>query len=274
MEEVTQGHLLMIIDRCQSSNYAEASIRHGRQRGGGGSLILNFLRKQSVLWLVKTLIKVFLIFVTVLCSGSVVYAQGVTTPSKIRIACVGDSITQGVGAKGQDSYPAQLQVLLGDSYEVKNFGNSGSTMLRSGDKPYCLQGQYQAMLEMKADFYVIKLGTNDTKPHNWVKRADFKPSAHALIDSIREANPRATVFVCLPVPAFPDNFGITDEVIRNGVIPELKQVAIEKKTHVIDLYAALTGKSEMVPDRVHPNGAGYALISAAVAKAIRETSKQ
>lgn len=221
----------------------------------------------------KSLLKVFLIFVAVLGSGSLVYAQGVTTPSKVRIACVGDSITQGVGAKAPDSYPAQLQRLLGDGYEVKNFGNSGSTMLRSGDKPYCLQSQYRGMLDTKADVYVVKLGTNDTKPHNWVKRSDFKPSAHALIDSIREANPNATVFVCLPVPAFPDNFGITDEVIKNGVIPELKEVAIEKRTHVIDLYAALTGKSEMVPDRVHPNGDGYALISAAVAKAIRETIK-
>ncbi len=234
---------------------------------------MNFRWKQSVLLCVRSLLKVFVIFVAVLSAGSLVYAQGVTTPLKIRIACVGDSITQGVGAKGQDSYPAQLQRVLGDGYEVKNFGNSGSTMLRSGDKPYCLQPQYQGMLEMKADLYVVKLGTNDTKPHNWVKRADFKPSAHALIDAIRGANPKATVFVCLPVPAFPDNFGITDEVIKNGVIPELKEVAIEKKTHVINLYAALTGKAEMVPDRVHPNGDGYALISAAVAKAIRENIK-
>ncbi len=203
-----------------------------------------------------------------LCALIATTASAQTTPVKTKIACVGDSITQGVGAPGDKSYPAQLGRLLGDGFEVKNFGNSGSTMLRNGDKPYEKQPQYQAMLEMKADVYVIKLGTNDTKPHNWVKREAFKPSANALVDAMRGVNPAAKIFVCLPVPAFPENFGITDEVIRMGVIPQLKEIAAEKKLGVIDLYSILQGHGEMVPDKVHPNAAGYTLISEAVAKAI------
>jgi acyl-CoA thioesterase-1 len=195
-------------------------------------------------------------------------------PEALKIACVGDSITQGVGAKAGLSYPTQLGALLGERFEVKNFGNSGSTMLQSGDKPYNKQPQYRAMLEMKADAYVIKLGTNDSKPHNWAHKADFKPSAFALIDAIREANPKAVIFVCLPVPAFPANFGITDEVIRKEVIPLLQEVAKEKQTKVIDLYTALEGKKELVPDKVHPNAEGYQLISAAVHKALSEHFKQ
>ncbi len=234
---------------------------------------LSFRQKKGVIPLMKFMLQVLRMFVALLGCGSALYAQGVSAQTKIKVACVGDSITQGVGAKNGDSYPSQLQRLLGDLYEVKNFGNSGSTMIRSGDRPYQMQAQYKGMLEMKADIYVVKLGTNDTKPHNWVKRAEFKPSAHSLIDAIREANPKAVVFVCLPVPVFPDNFGITDDVIKNGVIPQLKEVASEKKTHVIDLYAVLQGKPEMVPDRVHPNSEGYTLISGAVAKAIREIAK-
>jgi acyl-CoA thioesterase-1 len=191
----------------------------------------------------------------------------------VKIACVGDSITQGVGAKGDQSYPAQLAALLGDRFVVRNFGNSGSTLLQNGDKPYQKQTQYAQMLEMKADAYVIKLGTNDSKPHNWVKKDQFKPSASALIDAIREANPKAVIFLCLPVPAFPANFGITDEVIRTEVIPLLKEVAAEKQTKTIDLYAVLEGKKEMVPDKVHPNAEGYKLISAAVHKALVEQFK-
>jgi acyl-CoA thioesterase-1 len=234
---------------------------------------LSFRQKKGVIPLMKFMLQVLRMFVALFGCGSALYAQGVSAQTKIKVACVGDSITQGVGAKNGDSYPSQLQRLLGDLYEVKNFGNSGSTMIRSGDRPYQMQAQYKGMLEMKADIYVVKLGTNDTKPHNWVKRAEFKPSAHSLIDAIREANPKAVVFVCLPVPVFPDNFGITDDVIKNGVIPQLKEVASEKKTHVIDLYAVLQGKPEMVPDRVHPNSEGYTLISGAVAKAIREIAK-
>lgn len=194
-------------------------------------------------------------------------ALGESAP-KIKIACVGDSITQGVGAKPDSSYPAKLGVRLGDRFAVSNFGNSGSTLLRTGDKPYQNQAQYTAMLSLKADAYVIKLGTNDSKPKNWTNKQDFKPSAFALIDAIRGANSKAVIFVCLPVPAFPANFGITDEVIRTEVIPLLKEIAAEKNTEVIDLYSVLEGKKEMVPDKVHPNADGYALISDAVAKAL------
>jgi len=46
------------------------------------------------------------------------------------------------------------------------------------------------------------------------------------------------------------------------------QVAKDCKLPVIDLYAALTGKKEMFPDTVHPNGAGAGVMAAEIAKAI------
>jgi len=60
----------------------------------------------------------------------------------IKIACVGDSITQGAGAKSGQSYPAQLQALLGDGYKVGNFGVSGRTLLKKGDFPYWKEKKY------------------------------------------------------------------------------------------------------------------------------------
>lgn len=59
----------------------------------------------------------------------------------IRVACVGDSITYGSGIKVRsgDSYPAQLATMLGDKWQVRNFGVGGATMLKSGDKPYLLR---------------------------------------------------------------------------------------------------------------------------------------
>src|SRR6056297_1224323 len=52
--------------------------------------------------------------------------------SPIRVACLGDSITAGarVDAKSE-SYPARLQELLGDNFEVRNFGIGGATLLKS-----------------------------------------------------------------------------------------------------------------------------------------------
>ena len=40
------------------------------------------------------------------------------------------------------SYPAQLQHWLGKDYEVRNFGISGATLLKKGDKPYWNQKEY------------------------------------------------------------------------------------------------------------------------------------
>jgi lysophospholipase L1-like esterase len=62
---------------------------------------------------------------------------------KIKVACVGDSITQGVGTILAKSYPKQLGIFLGSEFEVGNFGISGATMLRGGDKPYSQQLEYQ-----------------------------------------------------------------------------------------------------------------------------------
>ena len=71
---------------------------------------------------VKKLIYCFLVSFFIISSAS---AQ------KIRIACVGNSITAGAKLNDppKESYPAQLQRLLGDQYDVFNFGVSGKTVV-------------------------------------------------------------------------------------------------------------------------------------------------
>ena len=46
---------------------------------------------------------------------------------KIKVACIGNSVTFGAGIKDRNvnSFPVQLQQMLGDNYEVANFGYSG-----------------------------------------------------------------------------------------------------------------------------------------------------
>ncbi len=54
---------------------------------------------------------------------------------KIRVACVGDSITFGAGVKerNKNSYPKVLAGLLGEKYDVRNFGVNGATLLKKGN---------------------------------------------------------------------------------------------------------------------------------------------
>ena len=78
--------------------------------------------------------KIVLCVVTVLFFLTNIFAQ----PSKIKVACIGNSVTYGYGLKNPitESYPVQLQKMLGEKYEVKNFGHSGATLLRKGHNPY------------------------------------------------------------------------------------------------------------------------------------------
>jgi len=191
---------------------------------------------------------------------------------KIKVACVGDSITEGAGVSdAKNRYPAQLGDLLGAEYEVKNFGNSGSTMLDDGDKPYKKQKSFTDAVAFAADIVVIKLGTNDSKPQNWAKKDGFAASTKSLVEVFQKANPKAKVFLCFPVPVIAQgNYGIRDEIVKNEIIPVIKKSAEEMKLPIIDLYAALDGKPELIPDRVHPNDAGAKLIAKAVYDALKK----
>lgn len=191
---------------------------------------------------------------------------------KIKVACVGDSITAGAGVKdAKNRYPTQLGELLGADYEVKNFGNSGSTMLDDGDKPYKKQKSYTDAVAYIPDIVVIKLGTNDSKPQNWAKKDGFAASTKSLVDAFVKANPKAKVFLCFPVPVIgKGNFGIRDEIVKNEIIPQIKMTAEEMKLPIIDLYAALEGKPELFPDLVHPNDDGAKLIAKTVFEALKK----
>lgn len=198
------------------------------------------------------------------------FALSASAADKIKVACVGDSITAGAGVKDpKNRYPAQLQGLLGSGYEVKNFGNSGSTMLDDGDKPYKKQKSFTDAVAFAADIVVIKLGTNDSKPQNWSKKEGFVASTKSLVAAFQQANPKAKIYLCYPVPVIAQgNYGINNEKVKGEIIPLIKQTAEELKLPIIDLYAALDGQPELLPDRVHPNDAGATLIAKAVAEAI------
>ena len=62
--------------------------------------------------------------------------QPIQATETIKVACVGNSITYGTGITNRDadSYPAQLQKLLGKKYSVGNFGKPGATLLAHGHR--------------------------------------------------------------------------------------------------------------------------------------------
>lgn len=183
----------------------------------------------------------------------------------IKVACVGDSITYGSGSSSVStkSYPAVLQQLLGVSgYQVGNYGRSGATLLKTGDLPYWGTTEYTNSKAFLPDIVVIMLGTNDSKPQNWVNKANFVADYTDLINQYRALASQPIVFCCTPCPVYgAGNFGITDPVVHDEVIPRILTATTARGAPVIDVYPALSGFPTYFPDNVHPNDTGYALLA-------------
>ncbi len=208
--------------------------------------------------------KIFLLSFSILASISL-FAQ-----EPIKVACVGNSITQGPGRDNPDSYPLQMQTILGDSYEVINFGVSGRTMLKNGDYPFWNEPQFEAVKEFAPDILVIMLGTNDSKPQNWEYASEFRADYLDMIAVYKKHMPvDGKVYVILPVPVTKDNFGITASVMNNEQRMMLIDIADESGSELIDLYTPFMGKEDLLPDGVHPNTEGLGIMASVIARAIR-----
>lgn len=193
----------------------------------------------------------------------------------IRVACVGNSITEGFGLKDKktQSYPARLQELLGDRYLVQNFGLSGHTLMNGTDRPYMNDKKwhrFQQALASNPDIVTIKLGTNDSKtPYDSLLHADFIHDLHAMIDSFQALPSKPYIYLCLPIPADGEVWTIRDSVIIGEVIPRIRAVAQERNLPVIDLYNPMKPFLELLPDKIHPNAAGAMIIAEEIARRIQ-----
>lgn len=196
-----------------------------------------------------------------------------TTAQVIRVACIGDSITEGAGVNNATSnaYPVVLGRLLGTNYQTRNFGVSGRTLLKRGDYPYWNEAAFRNATNYAPDIVTILLGTNDSKPYNWRYKDQFAPDLRALIDVFAALPSRPRVFVCQPVPAYGVGFDINPDVIKNEIIPIIKQVGREKQVATVNLYSPLSGRPDLFPDLIHPNAAGAALIARTLHGAILTT---
>ena len=87
-----------------------------------------------------------------------VSAKGKESPVQ-RVACVGNSVTYGYGLSDREhtAYPVVLQQLLGEGFDVRNFGHSGATLLRHGHRPYTQLPEFRQAMDFKADLVVIHL---------------------------------------------------------------------------------------------------------------------
>lgn len=190
---------------------------------------------------------------------------------RIRIACVGNSITMGVGVKNfaTDSYPAQLQFLLGFDYEVLNYGVSGMTAMIT-ELSYRSTDKYKQALQSNPDVVTIKLGTNDSRmPFRPMIADSFVAQYKSLIRSFQQLSSHPRIILLLPVASFlTDTSSQTEAAIAGMIIPRIRKVAYDEKLEMIDLHSITIDRPDVFPDKLHPNEKGMEIIAKRMKEAI------
>ena len=206
------------------------------------------------------------ISVFVLCLFAVLSLQAA---ARIKVACVGNSVTYGYGLQDRehDAYPVRLQAMLGEGYDVQNFGHSGATLLYKGHRPYVCLPEFRQALDFKPDWVVIHLGLNDTDPRNWPDwKEEFIPNYRALIDSFRMLNPEARILVCKMTPIFDrhSRFQSGTRDWHKQIQQAIERVALGAGAQLIDLFTPLHSRPELFPDALHPNPEGAQILAKTV----------
>lgn len=187
------------------------------------------------------------------------------TAQTIKVACIGASITEGAGVKSpreKNSWPGQLQSLLGETYKVENYGIGGTTMLRKGNHPYWNTEAYTKALQSNPDIVLIDLGGNDAKAINRSFYSELEQDAQDMIHSFKSLSSNPRVIVMLPTAFFvTDKEGIYDPVSKQEVTPRLQKAAYTKEVEVLDMHQLLVNRPELIPDLIHPNEIGAGLIA-------------
>ena len=216
-------------------------------------------------WILALILAVLVLSATV---------NGQNPAGRTKVACVGNSVTFGYGIQnpGQDSYPARLGNMLGENYEVRNFGRNGATLLSRGHNPYMKSDEYRSALEFLPDIVVIHLGLNDTDPRNWPNyRDEFITDYQRLISSFKTPSGGSPqVYICLLTPIFPGHprFKSGTRDWFHDISESIRKVAENTGVHLIDLHTPLYRRPDLFGDNLHPNEEGAAILAQTVYSAL------
>lgn len=214
----------------------------------------------------KALVVIGVIILIVSGSYSAVFFAGLEKRNRpnlpINVACIGDSITEWSG------YPADLQIMLGDNYNVGNFGVGEAAVSPNWYKPYTKQSRFEESKEFGPSIVVIMLGTNDA--HTYQSASDFASDYENLVSEYQALEDGLQIILVKPPPIFDNNLELSSAKLDENVIPAIEQVAEEMSLPIVDVNSALANHPEYFEDGVHPNSEGAMTIAMEIGEAIIE----
>lgn len=179
----------------------------------------------------------------------------------VRVACVGDSITEYSG------YTHKLQNMLGYNYSVGNFGVAGATVSMDSKIAYMKQQAFQQAMNFHPDIVLIMLGTNDANLEIATDR-DIQPEYSQLVNAFKELDSSPQIVVVDSPPIFSTYSGYNDTYLTTNVIPSIDNVANQMNLPTVDMHSAFGNHSDYFADGIHPNNNGSTLIASTMYDAV------
>ena len=220
----------------------------------------NITGKRSIAVVVILLASLSILFVSLFH----LFGSGNPPTNAIRVACVGDSITEGT------VYPNVLSTLLGTNYSIGNFGVGGASISLESETPYIRQPEFKKATEFLPNFVIIMLGTNDATSILTEHILNFTRDYKRLIEEFQALASKPKIWLVLPPPVFDNGTGLSTPYFVQQVVPRIEQVAKETSLPLIDVYTPLAKHPEYFSDGVHPNDEGAKIIATTIFNAITE----
>ncbi len=211
---------------------------------------------------------------------------------KIKVACIGDSITYGylLDHPERDAFPAQLQRMLGDGYDVRNFGVPGLGVYlhlpwhsANGRRAWSLSPECSQALAWEPDVVISNLGANDLEeyPREALSSPDGTPAlAHgtfrtqyaAVLKAFKADGRKPRILMWTRLCAMK-----AENVAKYGaslaaIADDLQAVAAEAGAEGFDAYAvtATSAQTEDWPDATHPPASVHRALAEALLAALRQ----
>ena len=191
-----------------------------------------------------------------------------TRSTAIRVACCGDSITRRpVGG----AYSDHLAKMLGDGWDVRNFGHDGVTAQKDSGRPYWKMPEFEAANAFEPNVVILMLGTNDAASAD-EHRKNFAPDFLALVHHFKAVPSKPQVIVMTPPPLMPGRDDSRMNNLKNDLSPQVRRIAKEEGLVLVELQdSPRLADPALYPDKVHANSDAAKVIAETVRNALRET---
>lgn len=205
---------------------------------------------------------------------------------KIKVACIGDSITYGwlLENRERDAYPAQLQRMLDEKfpgeYDVRNFGAPGRgvyshTLFWDTCRAFRSMPEHLAALAWRPDIVICNLGANDWEEiekerDGTLERGRFQREYLTLLDDYRALDSKPDIWIWTRLaPLTPPHvqYGLPCIPLLNA---ELEKVAEKARTGAIDIFTPLTHRKDwaVMGDGIHPTPEGSGALAEVTFQAV------